>query len=148
KPIDLNFNIEDFSFYHKNKDGKIRLDEMGSGANWLASHLSIFLSFLYLNLKNKKSVIPSFLVLDQPSQVYFPRSSKKEDLTDEEDLMKFDDNIDQVKNIFKVLSEEIELIYINTGIKPQIIVLEHANDESFEKFIIKDWNKSKGQGLI
>ncbi|WP_163408208.1 DUF3732 domain-containing protein [Flavobacterium ajazii] len=148
KPIDLNFNIEDFSFYHKNKDGKIRLDEMGSGANWLASHLSIFLSFLYLNLKNEKSVIPSFLVLDQPSQVYFPRSSKKEELTDEDDLMKFDDNIDQVKNIFKVLSEEIELIYTNTGIKPQIIVLEHANDESFEKFIIKDWNKSKGQGLI
>lgn len=147
KPIDLNFNIEDFSFYHKNKDGKIRLDEMGSGANWLASHLSIFLSFLYLNTKNEKSVIPSFLILDQPSQVYFPRSLKKEEL-DEEDLEKFDDNIDQVKNIFKVLNEEIELIHDNTGIKPQIIVLEHANDESFEKFIIKDWNKSKGQGLI
>lgn len=147
KPIDLNFNIEDFSFYHKNKDGKIRLDEMGSGANWLASHLSIFLSFLYLNTKNEKSVIPSFLILDQPSQVYFPRSLKKEEL-DEEDLEKFDDNIDQVKNIFKVLNEEIELIYDNTGIIPQIIVLEHANDESFEKFIIKDWNKSKGQGLI
>ncbi|MFM9988015.1 DUF3732 domain-containing protein [Flavobacterium sp.] len=148
KPIDLHFNIEDFSFYHKNKDGKIRLDEMGSGANWLASHLSIFLSFLYLNTKNKKSVIPSFLILDQPSQVYFPRSSKREEITDEEDLEKFDDNIDQVKNIFKVLNEEIELINTKTGIKPQIIVLEHANDESFEKFIIKDWNKSKGQGLI
>lgn len=148
KPIDLNFNIENFSFYHKNKDGKIRLDEMGSGANWLASHLSIFLSFLYLNVKNEKSVIPSFLILDQPSQVYFPRSSKKEEITDEEDLEKFDDNIDQVKNIFKVLNEEIELINTETGIKPQIIVLEHANDKSFEKFIIKDWNKSKSQGLI
>jgi hypothetical protein len=147
KPIDLNFNIEDFSFFHKNRDGKIRLDEMGSGANWLASHLSIFLSFLYLNVKNEKSVIPSFLILDQPSQVYFPRSLKKEEL-DEEDLEKFDDNIDQVKNIFKVLNEEIELINTNTGIKPQIIVLEHANDVSFSEFIIKDWNKSKNQGLI
>ena len=147
KPVNLNFNIEDFSFYHKNKDGKIRLDEMGSGANWLASHLSIFLSFLYLNVKNEKSVIPSFLILDQPSQVYFPRSLKKEE-QDEEDLEKFDDNIDQVKNIFKVLNEEIELMHKNSGIKPQIIVLEHANYESFEKFIIRDWNKSKGQGLI
>ena len=77
KPINLHFNIEDFSFYHKHKNDKIRLDEMGSGANWLASHLSIFLSFLYLNTKNEKSVIPSFLILDQPSQVYFPRTAKK-----------------------------------------------------------------------
>lgn len=45
KPIDLHFNIEDFSFYHKHKSDKIRLDEMGSGANWLASHLSIFYLF-------------------------------------------------------------------------------------------------------
>ena len=45
KPIDFNFNLKDFSFNH-NKDGKIRLDEMGSGANWLACHLSIFLSLL------------------------------------------------------------------------------------------------------
>ncbi|AOC95952.1 hypothetical protein BB050_02858 [Flavobacterium anhuiense] len=148
KPVDLYFNIEDFSFYHKHEGGKIRLDEMGSGANWLASHLSIFLSFLYLNLKNEKSVIPGFLVLDQPSQVYFPRSSKKSELTDEDEILKFDDNINQVKNIFKVLNEEIELIKKETGVEPQIIVLEHANDESFDKFIIKDWDKSKGQGLI
>jgi len=67
---------------------------------------------------------------------------------DQEDQENFDDNIDQVKNIFKVLNEEIELINAETGIKPQIIVLEHANDESFREFIIKDWNKSKGQGLI
>lgn len=148
KPVDLYFNIEDFSFYHKNNGEKIRLDEMGSGANWLASHLSIFLSFLYLNLKNEKSVIPGFLVLDQPSQVYFPRSSKKSELTDEDEILKFDDNINQVKNIFKVLNEEIELIKEKTGVEPQIIVLEHANDESFDKFIIRDWDKSKGQGLI
>lgn len=147
KPIDLYFNIENFSFYHKHKSDKIRLDEMGSGANWLASHLSIFLSFLYLNTKNEKSVIPSFLILDQPSQVYFPRTAKK-DLLDKEDKENFDDNIKQVKIIFEVLNEEIELINKETGIKPQIIVLEHANDESFKNYIIKDWDKSKDQGLI
>lgn len=148
KPIDLHFNIEDFSFYHKHKSDKIRLDEMGSGANWLASHLSIFLSFLYLNTKNEKSVIPSFLILDQPSQVYFPRTAKKDEILDEEEKEEYDDNIKQVKIIFEVLNDEIELINENTGIKPQIIVLEHANDKSFEKYIIKDWNKSKNQGLI
>lgn len=148
KPIDFHFNIDDFSFYHKHKSEKIRLDEMGSGANWLACHLSLFLSFLHLSCSNSKSIIPSFLMIDQPSQVYFPRTAKKDELNDSEDKEKYDENIEQVKNIFKILNEEIELIYKNSRIKPQIIVLEHANDDAFKEYIVKDWIKSKGGGLI
>ena len=148
KPIDFNFNIDDFSFYHRHKSDKIRLDEMGSGANWLACHLSLFLSFLHLSCSNPKSIIPSFLMIDQPSQVYFPRTAKKTELNDLEDEEKYDENIKQVINIFKVLNDEIELIYKNTKVKPQIIVLEHAKEKDFEEFIIKDWVKSEGGGLI
>ena len=148
KPIDFNFSIDDFSFYHKHKSDKIRLDEMGSGANWLACHLSLFLSFLHLSCSNPKSIIPSFLMIDQPSQVYFPRTAKKSELNDSEDEEKYDENIKQVVNIFKVLNEEIELIHKNTNTKPQIIVLEHAKEKDFEEFIIKDWVKNEGGGLI
>jgi hypothetical protein len=69
KPIDFYFDIDNFNFYHKHKSAKIRLDEMGSGANWLACHLSLFLSFLHLSCSNPKSIIPTFLILDQPSVV-------------------------------------------------------------------------------
>lgn len=148
KPIDFYFDIDNFNFHHKHKSDKIRLDEMGSGANWLACHLSLFLSFLHLSCTNPKSIIPSFLMIDQPSQVYFPRTAKKNELNDSEDKENFDDNIEQVRNIFKVLNEEIELIFKNTKVKPQIIVLEHANDPDFKEFIIKDWVKSNGDGLI
>lgn len=148
KPIDFQFDIDNFNFYHKHKSDKIRLDEMGSGANWLACHLSLFLSFLHLSCNNPKSIIPSFLMIDQPSQVYFPRTAKKSELNNLEDEEKYDENIKQVVNIFKVLNDEIELIYKNTNIKPQIIVLEHAKEKDFEEFIIKDWIKSEGDGLI
>ncbi|WP_165731204.1 DUF3732 domain-containing protein [Polaribacter sp. 20A6] len=148
KPIDFHFNIDDFSFYHKHKSEKIRLYEMGSGANWLACHLSLFLSFLHLSCSNPKSIIPSFLMIDQPSQVYFPRTAKKTELNDPEEKVEFDVNIERVKDIFKVLNEEIELIFKNTKVKPQIIVLEHAKEDEFEEFIIKDWVKSEGGGLI
>ncbi len=87
-------------------------------------------------------------MIDQPSQVYFPRTAKKTELNDSEDEEKYDENIERVKDIFKVLSEEIDLIHKNTSIKPQIIVLEHANDDAFKKYIIKDWIKSEGGGLI
>lgn len=146
KPVDFYFNIDEFSFKHKHK-GSIRLDEMGSGANWLACHISIMIAFLHLNCENDKSVIPSFLMIDQPSQVYFPRTAKKTELT-VEDAIEFDDNIKQVKQIFKVLNEELDLIKKLKGFKPQIIVLEHANDNDFKDYIIKDWDKSRGQGLI
>ncbi|MFL0171644.1 DUF3732 domain-containing protein [Tenacibaculum maritimum] len=147
KPIDFHFNIDDFSFYHKHKSDKIRLYEMGSGANWLACHLSLFLSFLHLSCSNSESIIPSFLMIDQPSQVYFPRTTKKSEL-DSEDVEEYDENIKQVINIFTVLNKEIQLIYKNTKVKPQIIVLEHAKEDDFEEFIIRDWVKSKGGGLI
>ncbi|REH55975.1 AAA domain-containing protein [Tenacibaculum gallaicum] len=148
KPIDFYFNIDDFSFYHRHKSDKIRLYEMGSGANWLACHLSLFLSFLHLSCSNSKSIIPSFLMIDQPSQVYFPRTAKKSELKDSEDVENYDDNIKQVINIFTVLNEEIQLIYKNTKVKPQIIVLEHAKEKEFEEFIIRDWVKSESDGLI
>lgn len=46
------------------------------------------------------------------------------------------------------MNEEIALIEDETGVKAQIIVLEHANDNDFDEFIIRDWDKSKNQGLI
>ena len=148
EPINFHFNIDSFNFYHKHKSDKIRLDEMGSGANWLACHLSIFLSFLHLSCSNPKSIVPSFLMIDQPSQVYFPKTAKKDEMTDSHDKNNFDNDIEQVRNIFKVLNEEIELIYNTTKVKPQIIVLEHANDNEFKQFIIKEWDKNNGDGLI
>lgn len=146
KPVDFYFNIDEFGFKHEHK-GSIRLDEMGSGANWLACHISIMIAFMHLNCENDKSVVPSFLILDQPSQVYFPRTAKKIELKGE-DAEEFDDNIKQVRQIFKVLNEELDLIKKLKGFKPQIIVLEHANDSDFKDYIIRDWDKSKGQGLI
>lgn len=48
KPANLYFSLESFDFYHKLGEQKIRLHEMGGGANWLACHLSLFLSILYI----------------------------------------------------------------------------------------------------
>lgn len=148
KPIDFHFDIDNFEFYHKYKGEKIKLYEMGSGANWLACHLSIFLAFLHLSCKNSKSVIPNLLMLDQPSQVYFPRTAKKTDFEEKNEQKEYDENIVQVRKIFKVLEEEINIIYDKTNMKPQIIVLEHANDDEFKKYIIKEWDKNKGEGFI
>lgn len=142
KPANLHFDLKTFNFYHSKENQRIYLSEMGSGANWLACHLSLFLSLLHLIVKEKNSCIPSILFLDQPSQVYFPNTVKLidpkvktnehendsyEDDTIDENKNSHDENIKQVENIFNVIIEELDTIAKDYNYSPQIIVLEHAD---------------------
>ncbi|MCI5168384.1 MAG: DUF3732 domain-containing protein [Candidatus Electrothrix sp. GM3_4] len=108
QPGTMRFDLKNFNFYYNFERKDIRLSEMGSGANWLACHLSLFLSLLHLSCKEKTSCIPSVLFIDQPSQVYFPKATKtlskeREILKEDPDLQEADENIIQVKNIFTVI---------------------------------------------
>lgn len=144
KPGKILFDLEKFSLKYNIKDKEnILLSEMGSGSNWLAIHLSAFLGFLYLHSISSTSKIPSILILDQPSQVYFPKVYKQLDEEVENEQKKVDDNIVQVKNIFKVISDEIDNIKNECGYKPQVIVLEHADEDDFEQFIKYRWSKDR-----
>lgn len=95
------------------------------------------------------------LFIDQPSQVYFPKATgiirssdkvtnNKEVNADEED---FDENIKQVKNIFKVIEEEINNIESEYDFKPQVVVMEHADEAEFSQYVKKRWSV-KGEKLI
>ncbi|ENM5827523.1 DUF3732 domain-containing protein [Vibrio metoecus] len=151
----MKFDIRTFSFHYEWQGKNLRLSEMGSGANWLACHLALFLSILKLIAIND-SKIPTILFLDQPSQVYFPKASKifssenSEELrSNEEDDDRIDENILQVVKIFQTikdflndLKKEYSLDYI-----PQVIVLEHADEPQFNEFVRYRWY-SKGPKLI
>lgn len=140
KPGKLKFSLTDFVlYYHFKEREKISLSEMGSGANWLACHLSLFLGLLHLNCKSSKSAIPSFLIIDQPSQVYFPRDYKQ--LDDGNNPVKIDENIRQVKNIFSTILREISKIKKECGFEPQVIVMDHADEAEFDPYVRKRWKK-------
>src|SRR4029434_4499193 len=47
--------------------------EIGSGANWLAYHISLTLALQKFFLEEPRHFVPGILVYDQPSQVYFPK---------------------------------------------------------------------------
>lgn len=142
KPIDFWFNLEDFSFTHNLKNtGQIRLGEMGSGANWLACHLSLFLSFLHLFSISKKSKVPSILFLDQPSQIYFPKEFDP----------KTDEDIKQVSVLYKTILDEIAEIKEKGGYEPQIIVTDHADNLDLSPYKFEDYVRARwidGKALI
>ncbi|MFH2641347.1 DUF3732 domain-containing protein [Klebsiella aerogenes] len=165
KPINLHFSFETFDLYHlTEKNEKIYLRSMGSGANWLYSHISLFLALhrFFAELGNQCS-IPSILFLDQPTQVYFPNFRRDESVTfneakaaersdrgkNERDL---DDDIKAVENLFSQLSSYCNEIKIANGFSPQIIVTDHADDlilsNGTEFELLVNGNRWRSRGLI
>jgi len=138
RPAKLSMKLDELAVYHSDKKhGRVSLSDMGSGANWLAFHLSASMGMLRLFAQSESSVIPSFLFLDQPSQVYFPNTFNKH-------------NIDKinVENIYISIIKELEAIQEETGVKSQVIVLDHASDlnlgdYNFSDYVRRDWHGSE-----
>ena len=86
KPINLHFSFETFDLYHLTPENeKIYLRSMGSGANWLYCHVTLFLAMhKYFAELGEKCAIPSVLFLDQPTQVYFPNFNRDNSATFED----------------------------------------------------------------
>lgn len=149
KPLNLKFDLNTFDLYHTVNNEKIYLHSMGSGANWLYSHLSLFLALLrFFCSIGKQSAIPSLLFLDQPSQVYFPESIQDNGVKFDPEAIKksqgkedeLTEDLRAVTNLFTQLAKFCDETEMMTGIKPQIIVLEHADNlqldgYSFESFV-------------
>ena len=107
----------------KNQSGRNDyLWEIGSASNWLSYHIALILA-LHRFFQTKSSVnIPNFIVFDQPSQVYFPRTRYS---LDEAELQLNDDDKNAVRKIFESLSVFVK----DAGFEIQIIVTEHADDD-------------------
>lgn len=160
KPINLNFDIHTFELYHlKDNRTKVYLRSMGSGANWLYSHICLFLSILkyFASLKDNAKV-PSILFLDQPSQVYFPTVIDiNEERFDAEKLKQLenksaDEDLKAVTNLFVQIINVIYSINEEFGFTPQIIISDHADYldlgvYNFNDYVVCRW-RGKDEGFI
>ncbi len=156
KPINLKFSLESFDLWHEKENGeKVYLRSMGSGANWLYSHLTLFLSLhSFFASREANSLVPQILFLDQPTQVYFPTAIKdnenefnavkiKEKTGDDSNL---DDDLKAVTNMFNQFVSYCKNTLVETGIEPQIIITDHADhlnleEVDFESLVKARWRK-------
>jgi len=165
KPINLHFSFETFDLYHLTPENeKIYLRSMGSGANWLYCHVTLFLALhKYFAELGEKCAIPSILFLDQPTQVYFPNfnrddsetfdDQKKQEESQRKDKERpVDEDIKAVENLFSRLSIYCNEFKLTNGFSPQIIVTDHAdslslsNGVEFESLV--NGNRWRTCGLI
>ncbi|HEX8656606.1 MAG TPA: DUF3732 domain-containing protein, partial [Hymenobacter sp.] len=127
-------------------DRPISMERQGSGENWLGCHLIALLA-LHKYFLNKKRPVPNFLVLDQPSQVYFPSPQAYQALRGEVgETETASTDIQAVQRVFDLLFRVVK--EMEPGF--QVIVLEHANlkDQRYQDALVEQpWGKG-GLALI
>ena len=119
--------------------------EVGSGANWMGYHLSIMFALHEHFLSLEHNFVPSFLLIDQPSQVYFPKDvpKPKDGIKTFQEFASTSDDLTQTRKIFESASECVK----RTKGKFQIIIVEHAPEITWEGIsnihLVEEWRGTK-----
>lgn len=122
----LTFDLRGPRLISEGPNETIPFSRFGSGRNWVWYHLLGHLALHDWFTANNRPV-PGFLILDQPSQVYFPSS----------DGSKGEQDLQEVERIYQWLFETVG----NLKGRLQIIVTDHAkfDDEQFQNHLTHDW---------
>lgn len=132
----IRFDIKKLTIFADTPTKSIPLNQMGSGANWVAYHLLIHFA-LHKHFVNAIRPVPRFIILDQPSQVYYPPEK------DTEYKGKLPTSSDE-----KAVKEMYDFIFLVTKeLSPnfQVIITDHArlNYDDFKNCITEEWRNGK-----
>jgi hypothetical protein len=112
---------------------------IGSGMNWVGYHLTAYLALQDFFIEHERPV-PSFIILDQPSQAFFPR--------DRETGGDLDELTDTDRESTRQLYELTHQVVTELSKTLQVIALDHADfeDRWFRNAVVERWRG--GEALI
>jgi len=117
----------------------VPMGRTGGGENHLAYHLSALLALHAFAAKNNRP-IPRFLMIDQPTQVYFPSEQVYKDADGSVQRTEADADLNAVRRLFELL-----LKFTQKDVPGfQLIVTEHANlrEQWFQDALVEQpWTK-------
>ncbi len=146
----VTLNIRELTLQFRPLSGRTDfLWEVGSGQNWMGYHVAGLLALHEHFISLAENPVPRFLVIDQPSQVYFPEAWPSLDQTPEasgkRDRMP---DIDGVHRVFEALGAFLDAV----DARFQIIVTEHAGAITWEGIphvnLVENWREGHGDFLI
>src|ERR1035437_9280167 len=123
--------------------------EVGSAANWMGYHLCTLVALHeFLDSWEDENPVPSFLIIDQPSQAYFPSDTYEERINAGGSSEKRLSDLAKTRQIFEFL------VNVKKRARPdlQLMIVEHADERTWvglEDLIekVRDWRGS-GDRLI
>jgi len=133
------FDLKTLTVIVDRPDRPVPMLRTGGGENHLAYHLSALLALHQFAAKNQRP-IPQFLMIDQPTQVYFPSADIYKAADGSVQRTEADADLVAVTRLFKLLLDFTQKQVPGF----QIIVTEHANlkDEWFQAALVEaPWSK-------
>jgi len=123
--------------------------EVGSGQNWVGYHVAGLLALHEHFISMSQNPVPRFLVIDQPSQVYFPEAwPSMEKAPDTDGKSDRSPDIEGVHRIFAALSTFLSAV----SAEFQIIVTEHAGSITWDGVpnvhLVGNWRQGRDEFLI
>lgn len=121
-PYPARLNLQQMTIIFDRPEHHVPMSRTGGGENHLAYHLSALLA-LHLFAAQNRRPIPRFLLIDQPSQVYFPSEQIYRDADGSVQKTEEDADLDAVRRLFDLLLK----FTLEDVPGFQLIVTEHAN---------------------
>jgi hypothetical protein len=135
----IRFDIKKLTIFADTPTKSIPLSQTGSGANWIAYHLLIHFA-LHKHFVKANRPVPRFLILDQPSQAYYP-PDKDAELKGKLATSSDETAVKQIYDFILLVTKELSPHF-------QVIITDHAklNYPEFTESIIEEWRN--GNKLI
>jgi hypothetical protein len=136
-PVRLDLN--NLTIVFDRPERPVPMSRTGGGENHLAYHLSGLLALHLFASKNNRP-IPQFLLIDQPTQVYFPSEKVYQEADGSIQKTEADADLAAVRRLFELLLKFTEKDVPGF----QLIVTEHANlrDQWFQDALVEQpWTK-------
>ncbi|OIQ92197.1 hypothetical protein GALL_258740 [mine drainage metagenome] len=133
------FDLNHLTIIFDRPDRPVPMSRTGGGENHLAYHLSALLALHLFAARNNRP-IPQFLLIDQPTQVYFPSEKVYQEADGSVQRTEADADLAAVRRLFELL-----LRFTQKDVPGfQLIVTEHANlrDQWFQNALVEQpWTK-------
>ena len=125
----IRFDINKLTMFIDSDTKPIALPQIGSGANWVAYHLLIVFALHKHFIQNNRPV-PSFIIIDQPTQVYYPPEKNENVVEVSADEIAVNKMFDFMFNVVESLAPKL-----------QVIITDHAylKNERFEQSVTEVW---------
>jgi Protein of unknown function (DUF3732) len=132
----IGFELKNLTVVAHRNSGPIRLPQMGSGENWMGYHAVTHLGLHKLFVERNRPV-PGLLMLDQPTQVYFPSEPSEDRSVDDLE----DEDRQAVRRLFRLIFDVTEKLA--GGL--QVIITDHADlsDDWFQEAVVQKWRGGK-----
>jgi hypothetical protein len=133
------FDLANITIIFDRLERPVPMSRTGGGENHLAYHLSALLALHLFAFKNNRP-IPRFLLVDQPTQVYFPSEQVYKEADGTTQKTEADADLKAVRRLFELLLKFTQ----EDAPGFQLIVTEHANlrEQWFQDALVEQpWTK-------